>query len=117
MLKLFQRLFRFDSFNDGYITIVYCGQKQGIIVHDTLSGDSCDSCDSFNSVDRHYSDTPAQDLGLEPSFDHGFVFSEPLIDHGPLFLTNPATGLPMVDNFVDAGGNTFGFGGDNDPGW
>jgi len=79
-----------------------------VTVHDSLSGDS---------LDRHYSNMQAQELGVEASFDHCFVFSEPLMDHGHLFLMNPATGLPMVDDFVDAGGNTFGFGRDDDTGW
>jgi len=112
MLKLFRKISRFDSFNEDYITIVYCDQNQRVSVNDTLSGNNLGSFDN-GSFDKHFCCAQSQGLGMESSFEHSFNFSGPLIDHGPSLLTNPASGMAMVDDFFDAAGNMFGFGGDS----
>ncbi|MBF0675112.1 hypothetical protein [Pseudomonas sp.] len=101
MVKYFRSLFGVGSFNDGYITIVYRGRNESVVIHDTLSGDGSEP---------QCGNTLLQESFIEPSFDVDSVLSEPPFNHGALLLTNPATGLPMIDDFVDAGGNLFGFG-------
>ena len=93
MLKLFRRLFKSDSFNDGYITIVYLAKGNGVIVRNTLTS----SWEVTSEMDGH---------------DVLELISEPPFDDDPLFIMNPATGLPMINDFIDVGGNPIGSGGD-----
>ena len=44
--------------------------------------------------------------------DWGFVDVSCQVETLPTFCINPATGLPMIDDFIDVGGNAFGFSSD-----
>ncbi|HBC00745.1 MAG TPA: hypothetical protein DC032_09220 [Pseudomonas sp.] len=96
MLSFFRRLFRSQSFDaDGYITIVYPQKGHGVIVHDTLT-----------------SNRPLSTANYMHTADSIDLLEEEFQSDEPMFMTNPATGLPMLNDFIDTGGNMFGFGGD-----
>ncbi|WP_313238915.1 MULTISPECIES: hypothetical protein [Stutzerimonas] len=90
MLGLFRRRFDRDSLHTGYITIVYPRKGKGVVIHDSLN--------AINSKAATPSGQPVEQFEMFPIFDE------------PTTTINPATGLLMVDEFIDVGGNPFGFG-------
>lgn len=55
------------------------------------------------------------DDGVHAMSDSGILTTSSLTsDDEPLWLINPATGLPMINNCFDAGGNAFGCSSDTD---
>lgn len=108
MLGLFRRLLGAWRTNDGYITIIYPVKGEGVVINDTLSAAFSDNL-QCNFVSAGF----AVDSGscLEAD-DWGFVDVSCQVDTPPTFCINPATGLPMIDDFVDGGGNMFGFSSD-----
>lgn len=90
MLGLFRRKFGRDLLHRGYITIIYPRKGKGVVIHDSLS--------AIPSQVATTGGQPAEQFEIFPIFD------------APITTINPATGLLMVDEFIDAGGNPFGFG-------
>lgn len=48
------------------------------------------------------------DGGVQVMSDSGMLTTPSLTSHEPLWLINPASGLPMVNNCLDVGSNAFG---------
>lgn len=108
MLGFFRRLLGARQTNDGYITIIYPVKDEGVVVNDTLSasfydGLQCNVVSAGRAVD---SDSCLEIDGW------GFVDVSCQVETLPTFCINPATGLPMIDDFIDVGGNAFGFSSD-----
>lgn len=81
---------------DGYITMIYLGKNRSVVVHDSLSVPE----DTFIA-------------GIELNklnVVEGFEYVVPRIES--IALINPATGLLMMNEHIDVGGNFFGFGDD-----
>lgn len=85
--QLLRAWLRPKSIGEGYITIIYPQRGRGVVIHDTLTKGAT------------YSGS-------------GIAYAEELEVLKPMFEFNPATGLPMVSDCFDAGGNAFGFGDD-----
>jgi hypothetical protein len=105
MLGFFRRLLGARQTSDGYITIIYPVKDEGVVVNDTLSaslyeGLQCNVVSAGPAVDS------ASCMEVD---DWSFVDVSCQFDTQQTFCINPATGLPMVDEFVDVGGNVFGF--------
>ncbi|WP_104098595.1 hypothetical protein [Stutzerimonas kunmingensis] len=100
MISFFRKRLGGQNFNNGYITIVYPARGQGIVVNDSLSAESLEVplpgafAENILILDFEKED---DDLSGEDAFNRE-----------PLFCINPGTGLLMVDDFIDCGGNLFG---------
>ncbi|MEX5449097.1 MULTISPECIES: hypothetical protein [Stutzerimonas stutzeri subgroup] len=108
MLGFFRRLLSARQTNDGYITIIYPVKNEGVVINDTLSAAFYDSL-QCNVVSAGSAVDSASCIEVN---GWSFVDVNCQFDAQPTFCINPATGLPMVDDFVDVGGNVFGFSSD-----
>lgn len=88
---------------DGYITIIYPERTNGIVVHDSLSEPDGISISPIEVNELNVEESWAP----EESFDD-YVMAR----MEPTSLINPATGLLMLNEHIDVGGNFFGFGDD-----
>jgi hypothetical protein len=96
MLRLFKWLFGFSSRDEqGYITVIYPENGRGIVIHDTLS---------ISRPGYLY------EVGSSSSNGSGDECASISLFEEPTFMVNPSTGLPMMDEFIDVGGNAFGAG-------
>jgi ubiquitin C-terminal hydrolase len=108
MLEFFRKLLGLRRINDGYITIIYPVKGEGVVVNDTLSGTVSQAL-QCNAPAVHSAGS-AVDSTLGVEVDDWYVVDVGYqSDIQTAFYINPATGLPMTDDFVDAGGNVFGF--------
>lgn len=108
MLGFFRRLLGVRRTNDGYITIIYPVKDEGVVINDTLSAAFSDSLQcNFVSAGFAVDSAPCLEVDELDIRDVSCQF-----DSQSTFCINPATGLPMIDDFVDMGGNVFGFSSD-----
>ncbi|PNF57534.1 hypothetical protein CXK99_21165 [Stutzerimonas stutzeri] len=87
---------------DGYITMIYLEKDRSVVVHDSLS----ESDEIFTSAIEVNEPNVEDGCMPEESFDY------PMAQMEPTSLINPATGLLMLNEHIDVGGNCFGFGDD-----
>lgn len=105
MLGLVRRLLGAWRTNDGYITIIYPVKGEGVVINDTLSAAFSDNLQcNVDSAGSAVDSASCMEID-----DWSFVDVSCQSDTQQTFCINPATGLPMVDDFVDVGGNVFGF--------
>ena len=89
-MNLFFKNKKILAANDGYITMLYLGGGRRILIHDSL-GEL-----RYEGIQADC-DFPAEQQELDE-----FASCE------PMFLVNPSTGLLMLDDYIDIGGNFFG---------
>lgn len=108
MLGFFRKLLSARRINDGYITIIYPVKDEGVVINDTLSVAFCESL-QCNAPFAPLDVDPASGAEIEDWHFADFVCE---FDMQPTISINPATGLPMIDDFVDIGGDVIGFSSD-----
>jgi hypothetical protein len=100
MLDFFRKFLGLRSFDDGYITIIYPVRGQGVVLNDSLSADL---------LEVELPGAFAENMNvLDAAEEDGDVSEKDAFNREPLFCINPGTGLLMVDDFIDCGGNLFG---------
>lgn len=87
---------------DGYITMIHLGKNRSVVVHDSLS----EPDETFTAGIEVNKLNAEEGYMPEESFDYAMPRIEPMV------LVNPGTGLLMLNEHIDVGGNFFGFGDD-----
>ncbi|WP_417779582.1 hypothetical protein [Stutzerimonas xanthomarina] len=108
MLSFFRKRLSVRRINDGYITIIYPVKDEGVVINDTLSGAFCESLQCKGPLAPLDVD-PASSAEIEDWHLANFVYE---FGTQPMLCINPASGLPMINDFVDVGGNVVGFSSD-----